>query len=471
MKLRRLRIVGFKSFVDPTDVPIEPGLTGIVGPNGCGKSNLVEALRWAMGESSHKSLRAAGMDDVIFAGSQARPARNFAEVTLGLDNSSRTAPAAFNDADSLDISRRIEREQGSTYRINGREVRARDVQILFADAATGARSPAMVRQGQIGEIISAKPQARRRILEDAAGIAGLHARRHEAELRLKAAEANLTRVEDLVGQIDTRLEQLRKQARQAARYRTVAAEIRKAEALLLLIAIREAEAAALQAQRDLDAATREVAQAQHVQTQAATAQAVAAHAAPKLREEAAAAAAAVHRLTSAREALDLEERRARARAAELERRSHELRNDLERERAHAADAGLNLDRLSAERTELETASAQPSLAEVPLVARLEAGSSGTTSTRSSGCNASCSGRSARSHRSATATASPRSSRGCGPSSTARRRARPRPRNGSLRCARGWPVRARPRPPRAPPSRKPSARRSGSRRRPGRYESS
>ena len=203
MKLTRLRIAGFKTFVEPTDFLIEPGLTGVVGPNGCGKSNLVEALRWVMGENSHKNMRATGMDDVIFSGSGGRPARNSAEVMLTIDNDERTAPAAFNDADMLEISRKIEREEGSTYRINGKEVRARDVQILFADAATGARSPALVRQGQISEIISAKPQARRRILEDAAGIAGLHARRHEAELRLKAAEDNLVRVEDVLRELET----------------------------------------------------------------------------------------------------------------------------------------------------------------------------------------------------------------------------------------------------------------------------
>src|SRR5216684_1490970 len=194
MKLTRLRLLGFKSFVEPSDFLIEPGLTGVVGPNGCGKSNLVEALRWVMGETSHKSLRAVDMDDVIFAGT------NNAEVGIQVDNSARKAPAQFNEHETLDISRRIERDQGSTYRINGREVRARDVQILLADASTGARSPALVHQGRIGEIIQAKPEQRRRVLEEAAGIAGLHARRHEAELRLRAAEQNLARLEDVIGQ-------------------------------------------------------------------------------------------------------------------------------------------------------------------------------------------------------------------------------------------------------------------------------
>ncbi|MGZ9409973.1 MAG: AAA family ATPase, partial [Methylocystis sp.] len=227
MKFERLRLLGFKSFCEPTDFLIEPGLTGVVGPNGCGKSNLVEALRWVMGENSYKNMRASGMDDVIFSGGGSRPARNLAEVGLVLDNSSRTAPAAFNDADAIEVTRRIEREQGSTYRINGREVRARDVQLLFADAATGARSPSLVRQGQIGEIISAKPQARRRILEDAAGVAGLHSRRHEAELRLNAASENLTRLEDVLKQVDSQADSLQRQARQANKYRGLAAQIRK----------------------------------------------------------------------------------------------------------------------------------------------------------------------------------------------------------------------------------------------------
>jgi len=172
LKITRLRALGFKSFVEPTELLIEPGLTGVVGPNGCGKSNLLEAIRWVMGETSFKSMRGAGMDDVIFAGTQNRPARNMAEVTLFIDNSGRAAPAEFNDSDVLEVSRRIEREAGSAYKINGKDVRARDVRLLFEDAATGARSPALVRQGRIGEIVNARPQERRRLLEDAAGISG-----------------------------------------------------------------------------------------------------------------------------------------------------------------------------------------------------------------------------------------------------------------------------------------------------------
>ena len=178
MQFTRLRLSGFKSFVDPTELRIETGLTGVVGPNGCGKSNLLEALRWVMGENSPKSMRGAGMDDVIFAGTSNRPPRNLAEVTLSIDNDDLRAPAAFNDETELEVSRRIERDSGSAYRVNGKEMRARDIQLLFADGATGAHSPALVSQGRIGALISAKPQDRRAILEEAAGISGLHSRRN-----------------------------------------------------------------------------------------------------------------------------------------------------------------------------------------------------------------------------------------------------------------------------------------------------
>jgi len=353
MKLTRLRLHGFKSFVEPTDFMIEPGLTGVVGPNGCGKSNLVEALRWAMGETSHKSLRAADMDAVIFAGSGNRPSRNHAEVVMTIDNSDRTAPAAVNDREILEISRRIEREAGSVYRINGRDVRARDVQILFADAATGARSPALVHQGKIGEIIQAKPEQRRRVLEDAAGVAGLHARRHEAELRLKAAETNLTRVEDVIGQLSGQIDGLKKQARQAIRYREVAAKVRKAEAMLFHLRWLEANADVAETARTHDASVREMAERTREQAEAARIQAIRASELPALRESEARAAAGLQRLTNARETLDREEERAKERVAELDRRLTQFSADIAREQQQTSDAEVALQRLDTESAELK----------------------------------------------------------------------------------------------------------------------
>jgi chromosome segregation protein len=348
MKLTRLRLHGFKSFVEPTDFLIEPGLTGVVGPNGCGKSNLVEALRWAMGETSHKSLRAADMDAVIFAGSGNRPARNHAEVAMTIDNSDRSAPSAVNDQDMLEISRRIEREAGSVYRINGKDVRARDVQILFADAATGARSPALVHQGKIGEIIQAKPEQRRRVLEDAAGVAGLHARRHEAELRLRAAETNLTRVEDVIGQLAGQIEGLKKQARQAIRYREVAAKVRKAEALLFHLRWLQAHADVNEAGQTHDLNVREQAERIQQQAEAARIQAIRASELPGLRDSEARAAAGLQRLTNAREMLDREEARAKERVVELDRRLTQFAADIEREQRQLSDADVALERLESE---------------------------------------------------------------------------------------------------------------------------
>ena len=352
MHFSKLRLAGFKSFVEATEFEILPGLTGIVGPNGCGKSNLVEALRWVMGENSYKSMRASGMDDVIFAGGGSRPARNMAEVGLTLDNSARTAPAAFNDAEVLEVTRRIEREQGSTYRINGREVRARDVQILFADASTGSRSPALVRQGQISEIIAAKPQSRRRILEEAAGVAGLHTRRHEAELRLRGAEDNLARIDDVLTQIASQGDGLRRQARQAGRYRELQAEIRRTQALQVLIEWEEAERGQRAAAADLTAANAAVVEATRAQGEAARHQAVAAHALPPLREAETEAGGVLQRTVVARETLDGEERRAKGRLAEVERRLKEMEADLARDASALDDADISLARLAAEALEL-----------------------------------------------------------------------------------------------------------------------
>ncbi len=372
MKFSRLRIHGFKTFVEPTDFLIEPGLTGVVGPNGCGKSNLVEALRWVMGENSFKNMRASGMDDVIFSGSGNRPARNTAEVMLTVDNGRRLAPAQFNDHDVLEVSRRIEREAGSVYKVNGREVRARDVQLLFADASTGARSPALVRQGQIGEIISAKPQARRRILEEAAGIAGLHARRHEAETRLKAAETNLDRLETVLTQIETQLDGLKRQARQAVRYRGLSADIRKAEATLAYLKFREAGDLVREAERLVEEETRLVATRTTAQAEAAKDQAVAAHVLPSLRDEAAKAGAALHRLVVARDQLEGEEKRARERIAELDRRIAQLDGDIAREKALGADAEGVIARLASEEAELAAAAEGAKAAEAAAAARVTA---------------------------------------------------------------------------------------------------
>ena len=350
MEFNKLRLSGFKSFADPTELVIQPGLTGVVGPNGCGKSNLLEALRWVMGESSYKNMRAAGMEDVIFAGSANRPGRNMAEVTVVLDNANRTAPAAFNDADALEISRRIEHEAGSAYRINGKDARARDVQLLFADASTGARSPALVRQGQIGEIISAKPAARRRILEEAAGITGLHTRRHEAQLKLNAAETNLTRLEDVTGQLETQLAGLKRQARQANRYKKVSGEIRKAESILLYLRWAEASKLVSEAQAELEGQRRVLGSRTQTTSQALRAQTEAADGLPDFRERETVAAAALQRLNVERDSLELEEQRAQQRRDELQTRLDQSQHDLTRERDLIRDTAEILQKLVPGRT-------------------------------------------------------------------------------------------------------------------------
>ncbi len=355
MKFTRLRLSGFKSFVEPTELFIEPGLTAIVGPNGCGKSNLFDALRWVMGESRPTSVRGSEMDDVIFAGSAARPARNMAEVTLAIDNSDRSANPPYDGYDTLEVSRRIEREAGSVYRINGRDVRQRDVQIFFADASSGASSTAFVRQGQIGLLISQKPLARRAILEEAAGISGLHQRRHEAELRLRAAEANLARLDDVIKEVEGQVQNLKRQARQASRYRNLSGHIRRAEALAHYLRWTAAEERARTAEEALAAASSVVALCTEQAALASTAQAEASAALPPLRQAEAERAAALHRLTQERQALEAEETRARELAQSLRQRIAQTAQDLERESGLETDAETALSGLIIEANELEAA--------------------------------------------------------------------------------------------------------------------
>jgi len=354
MKFNRLRLHGFKSFCDEMVLVMEPGLTGIVGPNGCGKSNLVEAMRWVMGESSYKAMRASGMDDVIFSGSGNRPARNSAEVTLVLDNADRTAPAAFNTADLLEVTRRIEREAGSVYRINGREVRARDVQLLFADASTGAHSPAMVRQGQIGELIAARPTARRALLEEAAGISGLHSRRHEAELRLRGAEANLERVDDIIAQVETQLETLKRQARLATRYRGLSGDIRRTEATLYHIRWVAARFAEKDTEAQQAVLVRQLAEATHLELAAQKKLEAAEAALAPLREREAVTGAVLQRYTILAEQLAEEARRMSQRRAELEDRIKQLAADGVRERELVAEAETTLAAYGEEEAQLRT---------------------------------------------------------------------------------------------------------------------
>ena len=340
MQVTKLRIAGFKSFVEPSELHIEPGLTGIVGPNGCGKSNLVEALRWVMGETAPRQVRGGGMEDVIFGGTARRAPHSVAEATLSLDNSDRTAPAppGLGDAPEIEVTRRIERGEGSAYSVNGNEVRARDVQLLFADAATGAHSSALVGQGRIGDIIGAKPAQRRALLEEAAGITGLHARRHEAELKLRAADTNLERLQDVIGTLEAQLRDLERQARHARRYTRLSARIRETEAALLLVRWSAARSRVEDVTRQAEDAARRVAEATEAAAQAAGRQADAAALLPERRRHEAERAAALHRLRIEHERLaEEEERVARAREENAARQA-QIAADIEREEALAAEA-------------------------------------------------------------------------------------------------------------------------------------
>jgi chromosome segregation protein len=349
LRIRRLKLSGFKSFVEPAELRIEPGLTGVVGPNGCGKSNLLEAIRWAMGESSPKSLRGGGMDDVIFAGTATRPPRDFAEVSILLER----ATSDEGGRGESEVTRRIERGAGSAYRIDGRDVRAKDISLLFADAATGAHSPALVSQGKIGAVIAAKPVERRLLLEEAAGISGLHARRKDAEQKLRATEANLARLAEILGDQEQRAAQLRRQARAAERYRKLTGEIRGVEARLLharwVEAERSAEAANFEAKaaaEDVAAIQAAIAEAQAAQERANALLAERRKALEDLREHGHELA---HQLAAARARRDTVSRR----LAELDRLDASLAGDIAREEALQSDAGRAIAQLEEERSAIE----------------------------------------------------------------------------------------------------------------------
>ena len=349
MKIRRLKLSGFKSFVEPTELRVEPGLTGVVGPNGCGKSNLLEAIRWVMGEGSPKSLRGEGMEDVIFAGTATRPSRDFAEVSILLE---RGGDEDGGPAES-EVSRRIERGAGSAYRIDGRDVRAKDVALLFADAATGAHSPALVSQGKISAIIAAKPTERRLLLEEAAGISGLHARRKDAEQKLRAAEANLARLADLLTEQEARAASLRRQARAAERYRQLTERIRSVEARLVHARWAEANAAAEEARREAAAAEQEVIrlqqQVEETRVQQREAEATLNKARRSVQEARERGSEIAHSLATARARRDTVARR----LVELGRLEQSTATEIEREQALKADAEAAIEMLQLEREAIE----------------------------------------------------------------------------------------------------------------------
>ena len=359
--LTRLSLAGFKSFAEPTSVEIMEGLTGIVGPNGCGKSNVVEALRWVMGENSAKSMRGGEMDDVIFAGTAHRSSRNIAEVTLSLEEAHGNA-VGLPEQGELEISRKIERGTGSHYRVNGREVRARDVQTLFADLASGARSSGMISQGRVSALVTAKPEERRQILEEAAGITGLHARRHEAELKLRAAETNLERAVDLRGQLETQLEGLKRQARQAARYRNINGLCRGAEAELLALQQARAEIDRAQTKQALQEATLLVAAAQAAVGKAQELAEAAQAALPPVRERESLLRTARERTRLVREQIEADLARAEEQARGAMTRISQIDRDLEHAGQLKRDAEAAVTRVADESARIaEAEAAHPAL--------------------------------------------------------------------------------------------------------------
>ncbi len=352
MKFKKLDITGFKSFSDKTTFLIEEGLTGIVGPNGCGKSNIVESLRWCMGENSAKSMRGSGMEDVIFSGTSNRPSKNISEVTLLLDNQNKEGPPQFKDFEEVSVRRKIEKDKGSKYYINDKEVRARDVQTLFADLSTGAHSPSLISQGKIGQLVTAKPIERKSILEEAAGISGIHARRQEAETRLNAAENNLKRADELKRQQQKQLDNLKKQAEEATRYREISKEIKKAEAGLYYLKLREIEQDKKQIQEKLGELEDDISAVNIDFNHNNSLLDEENKKLSPLRDKKMESAASLQKLNLDMNNLEEEESRVKSLQEKLEKSIKTIESDLEREKSISLDADLNEKRISKEKEEL-----------------------------------------------------------------------------------------------------------------------
>ena len=352
MKFKQLDITGFKSFSEKTKFLIENGLTGIVGPNGCGKSNIVESLRWCMGENSAKSMRGSGMEDVIFSGTANRPSKNISEVTLLLDNQNGEGPAQFKEFDEISIRRKIERDKGSKYYINDKEVRARDVQTLFADLSTGAHSPSLISQGRIGQLVTAKPIERKSILEEAAGISGIHARRQEAETRLNAAENNLKRADELKKQQQKQLDNLKKQAEEATRYKEISREIKRVEAGLYFLKIDEIEKDKKQIIEKLNELDDEISAVNIDLNHNNTLLDEENTKLSPLRDKKMESAASLQKLNLDMSNLIDEEARVKSLQEKLEKSIKTIESDLEREKSISLDADLNEKRISKEKEEL-----------------------------------------------------------------------------------------------------------------------
>ena len=352
VKFKNLKISGFKSFIDPVELPIEDGLTGIVGPNGCGKSNLVEALRWVMGESSAKNVRGQEMDDVIFSGTDDRSSRNLAEVTLTIDNTDKSAPEEYSKEEELQITRAIERGSGSSFAINNKEVRARDILLLFADSASGARSNAMVSQGQIGSIVKSKPTERRLVLEEAAGITGLYSRRHEAELRLNGAEQNLERLDDVISTLEAQMKSLKRQARQAGRYKNIGTHVRRQEGLLLYLKWKEGKKLFDNSKADFDRVEKSVNEITSLTTKKNIEISKITEKLPDLRQSITNATSDLQKLTSEQDILIKEDKDTAELLITTENRILQTKQDIERETKIVADANESINRIQKEINDL-----------------------------------------------------------------------------------------------------------------------